>query len=76
MYHYSCDIVILDNMYSYLKIKLKIAITALNCSDDLASWGYHTASTMMSNRMLTMSMSKDKMTERQEHRMRLYWDRR
>ena len=35
--HYSCYIVILDNMYSYLKIKLKIAITALNCSDDLAS---------------------------------------
>ena len=56
--------------YSYLKIRLKIAITALNCSDDLASWGYQTASTMMSNRMLTMSMSKDKMTVRQESRMR------
>ena len=46
----------------YLKIKLKMAITALNCSEDLASCGYQTARTMMSRRMLTTSIANAKTT--------------
>ena len=41
-----------------------MAITALNCSEDLASCGYQTAKTMMSKRMLTTSIAKDKITEK------------
>ncbi len=46
----------------YLKIKLKMAMTALNCSEDLASCGYQTARTMMSRRMLTTSIANAKTT--------------
>ena len=47
----------------YLKIKLKIAITALNCSDDLASWGYHTARTIISKMTLRQSMTRARITK-------------
>ena len=45
-----------------------MAITALNCSDELfrtfESWGYQMARTTMSKRMLTTSMPKHKITEK------------
>ena len=52
----------------YLNIRLKMAITALNCSDELfrtfESCGYQMARTTMSKRMLTTSMPKHKITEK------------
>ena len=62
----------LEGIYKvlYLNIRLKMAITALNCSDELfrtfESWGYQMARTTMSKRMLTTSMPKHKITEKNE----------
>jgi hypothetical protein len=46
----------------YLKIRLKMAMTALNCSDDLASCGYQQAKTMISKIMLRASITNDNTT--------------
>ena len=55
---------------NYLNIRLKMAITALNCSPDDCRTGYAMARTTMSKRILITSMAIDRITTRSAKKRR------